>query len=142
MERDREAYSAVGQYESPDGTFKVTVEWLRANAQFATDEAALLAQVNEDALFPIQYGDSPWQFDNRGVFQRGLMTQSNAGGYASPFGGIPMESLRFQRGLDTRTEDISIDIDWEVTDRFRVNFEAQRITSDLTRNSVLGAMNT
>lgn len=142
VERDREAFSAVGQYESKDGSFKVTVEWLRANAQFATDEAALLAQVNDDGLFPTQYADSPWQFDASGVFQRGLLTQSNAGGYASQFGGIPMESLRFQRGLDTRTEDISIDIDWEVTDRLRVNFEAQRITSNLERNSILGAMNT
>ncbi|MGY6636895.1 MAG: TonB-dependent receptor [Erythrobacter sp.] len=142
VERDRQAYSAVGQFQSNDRSFRVTVEWLRADAGFATDEAALLAQVNDDALFPIQYADRPWQFDSAGIFQRGLLTQSNAGGYASPFGGIPMESLRFQRGLKTRTEDISIDIDWAVTDRFRVNFEAQRISSDLERNSILGAMNT
>lgn len=53
-----------------------------------------------------------------------------------------MESLRLQRGLDTSTEDISIDIDWDVTDRLRINFDAQRVSSQLARNSILGAMNT
>src|SRR3546814_9680452 len=102
----------------------------------------LLALVNDDNLFPIQAPGSTWTFDDNGIFQSGVLTQSNAGGYASPFGGVPMESLRFQRDTNAKTEDVSIDVDFEVTDRLRVNFEAQHISSNLSRNSIIGAMNT
>src|SRR3546814_16475902 len=77
-----------------DGRAQVTVEYLRSETQFFTDEFALLALVNDDNLFPIQAPGSTWTFDDNGIFQSGVLTQSNAGGYASPFGGVPMESLR------------------------------------------------
>ncbi|MEO1731916.1 MAG: TonB-dependent receptor, partial [Pseudomonadota bacterium] len=40
------------------------------------------------------------------------------------------------------TEDFAFDVKWNVTDRFRVNFEAQTINSDLRRDSVFGALST
>src|SRR3546814_5715123 len=88
----------------------------------------LLALVNDDNLFPIQAPGSTWTFDDNGIFQSGVLTQSNAGGYASPFGGVPMESLRFQRDTNAKTEDVSIDVDFEVTDRLRVNVEDRKST--------------
>jgi TonB-dependent receptor len=142
LERDRRAYSGVFQFESNDRRLLITAEYLRAETEFFTDEYAILALVNDDALFPIQAPGSTWQFDGNGVFQKGRLTQSNAGGYASPFGGIPMESLRFQRRAEADTEDYSIDIDFEATDRLRFNLEGQHIKSNLSRNSIIGAMNT
>lgn len=142
LERDRRAYSGVAQFETNDGRLQITAEYLRAETEFFTDEYAILAQVNDDNLFPTQAPGSTWQFDSNGVFQSGRLTQSNAGGYASPFGGIPMESLRFQRGAKANTEDYSIDIDFEATDRLRFNLEGQHISSNLSRNSIIGAMET
>ncbi|WP_299192272.1 TonB-dependent receptor [uncultured Erythrobacter sp.] len=143
LERDRETYSAVLQYESPSRDFLFTFEWLRSDTTFFTDEAAILALVNDDALFPVQAAGSTWEFDENGVFQRGILSQRIGDAYANPFGrgGIPMESLRFQRELDSVTEDFSVDVAWEVSDRLRFNFEAQRIESDLSRNSIIGVMN-
>jgi len=143
LERDREAFSAVVQYESPNRDFLVTFEWLRAETSFFTDENALLALVNDDALFPVQAPGSTWEFDSNGIFQRGVLSQRVGDAYANPFGrgGIPLESLRFQRDTRANTQDFSIDIDWEVTDRFRINFEAQQIESDLRTDSVIGVMN-
>ncbi len=143
LERDREAWSAVLQYESPNRDFLATFEWLRSETQFFTDEYAILAQVNDDALFPVPAAGSTWQFDENGVFQRGILSQRIGDAYANPFGrgGIPMESLRFQRGTDATTEDFALDLDWEVSDRLRVNFEGQKIDSQLRRDSVIGAMN-
>lgn len=143
LDRDREAWSAVLQYESPGRDFLVTFEWLRAETQFFTDEYAILAQVNDDALFPVPAAGSTWEFDANGVFQRGVLSQRIGDAYANPFGrgGIPLETLRFQRDTDTTTEDFSIDIDWEASDRLRFNFEAQQINSELSRDSVIGAMN-
>lgn len=142
LDRDRRAYSGVIQLESKDRRLLVTAEYLRAETEFFTDEYAILAQVNDDNLFPIQAPGNTWQFDSNGVFQKGRLTQSNAGGYASPFGGIPMESLRFQRQAKADTEDWSINVDFEATDRLRFNLEGQHISSNLTRDSIIGAMET
>lgn len=140
--RDREAMSFVGQYESPDGKWLATFEWLNSETSFETEEFSILALVNDDGLFPIEAPGSTWEFDSNGVFQRGVLTQNSNGGNASPFGGLPTEFLRFARAADAETEDFSFDLSYSPTDRLRFNFEAQTISSDLRRDSILGAMNT
>ncbi|MEL6877590.1 MAG: TonB-dependent receptor [Pseudomonadota bacterium] len=144
LDRDREAWSAVVQYEDPTGDFIATFEWLRSDTTFATEEYALIARVDDEALFPVPAAGSTLQFDENGIFQSGVLTQRPGDAYANPFGrgGIPIDSLRFLRELDSTTEDFSFDVQWNVTDRFRVNFEAQTISSDLSRDSVFGALST
>ncbi|MEO0548467.1 MAG: TonB-dependent receptor [Pseudomonadota bacterium] len=140
--RDREAISFVGQWESPDGKWLGTFEWLNSKTSFETEEFSILALVNDDALFPVEAPGSTWEFDNNGIFQSGRLTQTDSGGYGSPFGGIPTEYLRFERGSDAETEDFSFDLAYSATDSLRFNFEAQSISSDLTRDSIIGTMNT
>ncbi|MHA7818132.1 MAG: TonB-dependent receptor [Erythrobacter sp.] len=144
LDREREAWSAVLQYEDPTGDFVATFEWLRSETTFDTDEYSLISLVNDNALNPTARGGSTFAYDDNGIFQSGTLTQRVGDAYATPFGrgGIPLESLRFQRATQALTEDFSFDVKWNVTDRFRVNFEAQKISSDLNRDSILGAMNT
>jgi TonB-dependent receptor len=144
LERDREAVSGTIQYESPDRSFVVTAEWLRADTRFFTKENAAIALVNDDALFPVPAAGSTWEFDENGIFQRGILSQRIGDAYANPFGrgGIPLELLRFERETRAMTQDVSIDIDWSISDRFRVNFEAQHIESDLRQDSIIGTMAT
>ena len=140
LTRDREAWSAVAQYESPGGELLLTFEWLRAETQFFTDESSLLALVNNDAGFPVQAPGSTWTFDANGVFQTGTLTQTTGDSGFSPWGGLPLETLRFQRATDATTEDFSFDVDFEATDRLRFNLELQRISSDLRQDAIIGAM--
>lgn len=144
LERDREAISAVVQYESPLRDVLVTFEWLRADTTFFTKENAAIALVNDDALFPVPAAGSTWEFDSNGIFQRGVLSQRIGDAYANPFGrgGIPLELLRFERETRSSTEDFSLDVDWSITDRLRVNFEAQHIASDLRQDSIIGTMST
>ncbi|MFL0355661.1 TonB-dependent receptor domain-containing protein [Erythrobacter sp. GH1-10] len=153
LDRDREAWSAVLQYEDPTGDFVATFEWLRSDTSFSTEEFALLGRIDSGVAYPVQAPGSTWQFDSNGVFQSGVLTQPIFGGpnspavtpqpvQISPFGGVPLDSLRFLRDTDSRTEDFAFDIKWNVTERLRVNFEAQSISSDLARDSVFGAMST
>jgi TonB-dependent receptor len=144
LERDREAISGVLQYESPDRSFLVTAEWLSAETRFFTKENAAIALVNDDSLFPVPATGSNWEFDENGQFVRGILSQRIGDAYANPFGrgGIPLELLRFERETRAKTQDISIDVDWSITDRLRVNFEAQHIESDLRQDSVIGTMST
>lgn len=140
--RDREAISLVAQWESPDQKWLATFEWLNSQTSFETEEFSILALVNDDALFPVEAPGSTWEFNSNGQFQRGVLTQTDSGGYGSPFGGIPTEFLRFERAADAETEDFSFDLSYNPTDRLRFNFEAQTISSDLQRDSIIGAMNT
>ncbi|PKP89882.1 MAG: TonB-dependent receptor, partial [Alphaproteobacteria bacterium HGW-Alphaproteobacteria-15] len=144
LERDREAFSGVLQYESANRDLLVTFEWLRAETSFDTDETSAIALINDDLLFPVPAAGSTFEFDENGIFQRGILSQRIGDAFATPFGrgGIPLELQRFQRFTDSTTEDFSIDIDWSVTDRFRVNFEAQRIDSDLKQDSIISTMST
>lgn len=143
LERDREAISAVIQYESPDRNFLFTFEWLRSETSFFTKEFSALAQVNDDGLFPVPAAGTTFEFDENGIFERGILSQRIGDAYANPFGrgGIPFETLRFERETQATTEDFSVDIDWNISDRLRVNFEAQRIESDLRQDSIIGALN-
>lgn len=140
--REREAQSFVGQWESPDRKWLATFEWLNSETSFETQEFSILALVNDDALFPVEAAGSTWEFDNNGTFQRGVLTQTDSGGYGSPFGGLPTEYLRFERDADAETEDFSFDLSYSPTDRLRFNLEAQTISSELKRDSIIGAMNT
>ncbi|QFT78861.1 TonB-dependent receptor domain-containing protein [Erythrobacter sp. THAF29] len=153
LDREREAWSAVLQYEDPTGNFVATFEWLRSDTTFETEEFALLGRIDDGVAFPVQAPGSTWQFDSNGQFVSGVLTQPVIGGpnspartpqpvEISPFGGVPLDSLRFLRDTDSTTEDFSFDVKWNVTDRLRVNFEAQSISSDLARDSVFGAMST
>ncbi|UYV15214.1 TonB-dependent receptor plug domain-containing protein [Porphyrobacter sp. ULC335] len=144
LDRDREAWSAVVQYEDPTGNFIATFEWLRAEAGFQSEEFALISRVDDEGLFPVAAAGSTLQFDENGFFQKGILTQRPGDAYATPFGrgGIPLDSLRFVRDTKTTTQDFSFDVKWNITDRFRVNLEAQNISSDLSRDSVFGALST
>ena len=140
LERDRKAYSGVAQWESNSGDVLVTVEYLRAETEFLTDEHSLLALVNNDGAFPVQAAGSTWQFDTNGVFQTGTLTQTTGDSGFSPWGGLPLELLRFQRLTQATTDDISIDIDFQVSDRLRFNVEGQHIGSDLSQDAIISAM--
>ena len=136
LTRDRNAYSGVAQWESNDGRALVTLEYLRAETEGTLNEFAALALVNDDALFPIPVPGTTPTFDN-GIFQTGSLTQPNGFGF-----GIPTELLRFQREDDAKTEDYSIDIQLEPSDRLRFNIELQRINSDRNENGFIAAMQT
>lgn len=133
FERDRSALSLIGQWESPDQTLLATIEYLRADSDQRLDEFSILALVNDDALFPVPVAGTTPTFDSNGVFQTGQLTQA---------GGIPTENLRFNREDEAFTADYSFDLKWTPTDRLSVNFEAQRIKSELTEDGIIAAMQT
>jgi len=143
LDRDREAISGVAQFESADGGLLMTLEYLRSETSFFTEEYALIGRIDDGLSSPEPRSDSTWQFED-GQFVSGILTDNVGDPYTTPFGlgGIPLDSLRFLRELKSTTQDISLDIDTIFTDRFRANFEMQYLDSKLTRDSVFGALST
>ncbi len=134
FDRDRAAYSLTGQWESNDGRFLATVEYLRAEADLSLDEYAILALVNDDALFPTPAPGTTWTFD-QGVFRSGVLSQFAGAG-------IPTEFLRFNQENRATTEDFSLALSWTPTDRLRLNAEFQHIDASLEADSIISAMQT
>ncbi len=138
LSRDRDALSVVGQWESTDRKFLVTLEYLSAETAATLNEFAVLALVNDDGLFPVIAPGTTPVFAGR-QFVSGTLTQ------LQPFTGgrgIPTELLRFQREDTARTEDISFQVKYDPTDRLSFNFELQRIESDRTEDGFISAMQT
>jgi TonB-dependent receptor len=138
LTRDRNAFSAVGQWESSDGRALVTVEYLRAETEATLNEFAVLALVNDDGLFPVAAPGTTPVFEGN-QFVSGTLTQ------LQPFTGgrgIPTELLRFQREDTAKTEDFSVHLKLDPTDRLRFNFEVQHIKSDRTEDGFISAMQT
>ncbi len=144
LDRDREAFSAVGQFETLDGNLLMTVEYLRSETSFATEEFALLGRIDDGVSTNQPRPGTTYKFDENGNFVSGILTQNVGNAYANPFGrgGIPMDSLRFVRDTTSVTEDLSFDAKMIFTERFRGKIEVQSLNSNLRRDSVFGAMST
>ena len=80
-ERDRNAFSLVGQWESKSGELLVTAEYLRAEADLFVDENAMLAQVNNPNLYPRPAFGTDWTFGRNGSFETGTLSQNQWRGW-------------------------------------------------------------
>jgi TonB-dependent receptor len=138
LTRDRNAFSAIGQWESSDSRALLTVEYLRAETEATLNEYAVIALVNDDGLFPVLAPGTTATYEGN-QFVAGTLTQ------LQPFTGgrgIPTELLRFQREDTAKTEDFSVQLKLDPTDRLRFNFEVQHIKSDRTEDGFISAMQT
>jgi TonB-dependent receptor len=163
-ERDRQALSLVGQWESNDGNLLVTAEYLRAKADLSVDEHAMLALVNDDGgtLYPVPASGTNWNLSN-GSFQSGVLSQNAWRGEDNcvagsintaanpgftgdrpclPQVGIPTEMLRFQREDESLTEDLSLAVTWYPTDDLKVNIEAQHLNAERSEDGFISALAT
>lgn len=144
LDRDREAFSAIGQFETLDGDLVMTLEYLRSETSFATEEFALLGRIDDGVSTNRPRPGTNFEFDENGNFVSGILTQNVGDAYANPFGrgGIPTDSLRFLREVNSVTQDISFDAKMNFTDRFRGKVEMQSLNSNLRRDAVFGALST
>ncbi|ESQ88180.1 TonB-denpendent receptor [Asticcacaulis sp. AC460] len=133
LTRSRDAISLVGQWESNDKTFLATLEYLKAETEHTLEEYSILALVNDDALFPILAPGTTATYEGN-QFVKGRLTQAGFG--------IPTEMLRFQQEVAADTEDLSLAIKYNPTDRIALNFEAQHIKSDRRDTGFISAMQT
>ena len=163
-ERNRKAFSLIGQWESNDGRLLVTAEYLRAEADLDVDEHAVLALVNNDGDPPTTppASGSDWTFNN-GSFESGTLSQSSwrglencvPGSIDTPEDpafaidgrclsqtGLPTEMTRFQRKDRSVTEDLSLGLSWTPTDKLTINFEAQYLEAERDEDGFISSMAT
>lgn len=73
-----------------------------------------------------------------GLFEEGLISSNESSWYGAP--GAQIGNLGIGRSVETMTDDISVNIEWQVDDQWFVEFDAHRTTSELVdREQWIGA---
>lgn len=149
FDRERTGYSGAAQYENADRTLLLTAQFLRAESKEDwiehTDETnnyyGDLTQV-----FPAP--GTSFEFDEDGIFVNGLLTQPNNGGalgtrFNSPqgpngsYGALQFDPNGIRTSFSNRhfysksvTQDASLNLKIDATDRLHLNFDGQYVKSN------------
>lgn len=82
-------------------------------------------------------GDDPANFCsqlvpiNGGLFEEGILSSNESGWYGAP--GAQIGNLGIGRSTETTTDDLSLNIEWQVDDQWFVEFDAHHTTSELVK---------
>ena len=137
QEFNRERFSVAGaaQWESDDGRWIATAQFLRSDSSLVWGESVI--ETVADSASPRQsLDDSDFVFDEDGVFVQGTISDNaqwrgrNATAANFPSNGGQQLALRRERGEQDRTEDYGFNLRFAPTDRLRFNFDAQYVTSE------------
>jgi len=89
-------------------------------------------------------GDDPANFCSQlipvdgGLFEEGLLTSNESSWYGAP--GAQIGNLGIGRSTKTKTDDISLNIEWQVDDNWFLEFDTHRTTAELRgRDQWIGA---
>ncbi len=142
FDRNRIGYSGSVQFENADRNFLITGQFLRAESKEEWVEHTIEPNnyYNDvTAIFPA--AGTSFTFDEDGVFTSGILTKPNNGdaqGFRpdgsygilqfDPNGGRITQSNRhfYSKSI---TQDQSINVKWEPTERLHLNFDGQFVTS-------------
>ncbi|WP_432199992.1 TonB-dependent receptor [Erythrobacter sp. W53] len=136
QEFDRERLSLAGaaQYESPDGRWLATAQFLRSDSDLTWGEN--VSETAADGSGPASSFDpTDFVFDDNGVFQSGTITDNSqwrgpnaTAALLSPTGGQQL-FLNRERFENDVTNDYGFNLKFAASDNLRFNFDAQYVES-------------
>lgn len=134
FDRERLSIAAAAQYESNDGRWLATAQFLRSDSDLVWGENAI--ETAADGAGPRENLDgSDFEFDGDGVFTSGTITdnsqwrgQNGTAALVGATGGQQLNLFRERSEKDV-TEDYGFNLKFSPTDNLRFNFDAQYITS-------------
>ena len=132
----RFGHDLAAQWESPDKSLSATLQWVGVSDNETTSEHSLQASTDGCAFggyttcgIPLA-GTTP-TYNSSGVFQSGIITAAGGPSSFAPltYGGV--QTQLDTTGYSTRynTNDISLNVKWNVTDRLHLSADAQYTTS-------------
>ncbi|MDJ0643156.1 MAG: TonB-dependent receptor plug domain-containing protein, partial [Erythrobacter sp.] len=138
FDRERLSIAAAAQYESADGRWLATAQFLRSDSSLVWGENVIETAADGAARSRPGLDRSDFVFDDDGVFTSGTITDNsqwrgpNVGGYLAPNGGQQINLFR-ERSEEDITNDYGFNLKFSATDNLRFNFDAQYIdsTSDI-----------
>ncbi|KQM32179.1 TonB-dependent receptor [Sphingomonas sp. Leaf10] len=122
FDRKRVGYSAAAQYENASRNLLVTAQFLRAESGQSWLDRTVEPNVyyaDANAIFP-QAGTQP-TYDEDGLFTNGTLIRQGGGQYTT-LGNRYFQTSGF-------TQDQSLNVKWDPTDRLHLNFDGQYVYS-------------
>jgi TonB-dependent receptor len=133
FDRERVGYAGSAQYENASGSFLVTAQFLRAESRQTWLDRTVEPNVyygDATQIFPQGYNPfgpltgqnfaSP-TYDDDGLFTSGTLIRANGGQYTT------LGNRYFS--TDGATQDQSVNIKWDPTERLHLNFDGQYVFS-------------
>lgn len=160
-DRDRKGFATALQWENPDDTFLATVQFMRSDATLAWTENAIKYQSGYSRRQSIPLEGTAYEFDDRGLFQNGIITQDgrfsdggwrsadpdspdmlrlpHAADWANP--SVPQFGQRFQldsryKNTQTVIDDFAANFKWTPNDQFELSLDLQHIKADTEDDDV------
>lgn len=122
FDRKRVGYSGAMQYENASRNLLVTAQFLRAESSQTWLDRTVEPNVyyaDANAIFP-QAGTTP-TYDDDGIFTNGTLIRQGGGQYTT------LGNRYFQ--TKGHTQDQSLNLKWDPTDRLHLNFDGQYVFS-------------
>ncbi len=133
FDRTRIGYAGAAQYENASGNFLVTAQFLRAESKQTWLDRTVEPNVyyaDANQIFPQGYNPSAPiagqnfaspTYDENGVFTSGTLIRNGGGQYTT------LANRFFS--TDGATQDHTLNVKWEPTERLRLNFDGQYVFS-------------
>ncbi len=146
FDRERLTMAAAAQFESADGRWEATAQFLRSDSELLWGEN-VLETTADNAGARSGLDSSDFVFDEDGVFTSGTITDNSqwrgpnaTAAFLGATGGQQLALFR-ERSEEDVTEDYAFQLKFAPTDDLRFNFEAQHVssTSDVVDLTVHGS---
>ncbi|NJM50842.1 MAG: TonB-dependent receptor [Sphingomonadales bacterium] len=133
FDRDRKTIDGVLQWESLDGSAKVTAEYIRAEANQGWSERTFEGDIFDQGPQPNPGLGLPFTFDSNGLLLTGALDAN---------GGIPININRRDQQRRNTNDDFSLNIELHPTERLSLTFDGQysKATAQDTDVTVYGSI--
>lgn len=133
FDRTRDSISAAAQWRSADGELEATAQFFRATYENAWSERAIEPSIDDGPGIIARPGTS-FNFDNNGLFESGVISQSvgwRSNDPTHPLNGVRQLALTREKIDESVTTDYGINVLWSPTANFRTSFDIQYVESEV-----------
>lgn len=131
FDREREALAAAGQWESNDGRWLATAQFLQSDATLVWGENVLEPSVDDGQdSQSIQLLNDDYTVDGDGIFTSGIITESagwRGNGNDLPLNGLRQLALSRERYENDVTRDYGLNLKFAPTEQLRFNADLQYV---------------
>lgn len=128
FDRDREAFAIAGQWESNDGRWLATAQFMQSDATLVWGEQVLESSIDDGPN--VQLLNDDYTVDGNGLFTSGIITENvgwRGNDNSLPLQGVRQLALARERYENDVTRDYGFNVKFSPTDRLRFNFDAQYV---------------
>ncbi len=132
-DRDRRGVAGALQWASADESVEATFQFFNSTYDNSWGENAIEPSIDDSPGIVPRSGTS-FTFGPTGLFESGVISQSvgwRSNEPTHPLNGVRQLALLREQANESSTDDYSLNLSWQISDRLRSSFDVQRVESDV-----------